>query len=573
MKNKIQYLILAFIIIIALGLTFYKNLSYNYEMQGNLTDITEAIFNNEGFVSEGYEITQNADHSQTFTVTNDDPKLIIDLSKFYIGKTGGVELAYKSADTINVQVFYARDNESYSERHSAKSELASGEGKVIIPITLDTYSTLRIDIDGDFTLYNINISDNKTTKTPYISTNTINKCLWYFPAIIISFTLIFWAHKTKYKSGNYTAKGYIENIFLGAKPSPNRETYLDYMRVLAAVLVILAHTCSPYVDQADTSWKRLILVMGLGLGLCCNIIYVMLSGTLLLSAKKDSEESVINFYLKRASKVIIPLIVYYLLLLSLNNEVSFLPPKNIGAAFKRIVTGAPDAAPHLWLIYTIVALYFVTPFFKVMVSHLSDKLMFSLWAVIIILNILTTYLPIFGMTFGATSFLAGWEGVFLLGYILTRQNNLKNSYKRNRYLMIAAVISYIISVIVVFKDSALMNYVYGNTTAIIIVSCGIFAFFVENKDKFKNKSNPVIRLCSKYSYSIILIHWYALFVVVADKLHITALRFGCIGGIAATVLATLVSCIIMAIVIDNTAVIVLNTAFDKLCAIKTQNKN
>jgi peptidoglycan/LPS O-acetylase OafA/YrhL len=117
-----------------------------------------------------------------------------------------------------------------------------------------------------------------------------------------------------------------------------------------------------------------------------------------------------------------------------------------------------------------------------------------------------------------------------------------------------------------------MNYVYGNTTAIIIVSCGIFAFFVENKDKFKNKSNPVIRLCSKYSYSIILIHWYALFVVVADKLHITALRFGCIGGIVATVLATLISCIIMAIVIDNTAVIVLNTAFDKLCAIKTHNK-
>jgi peptidoglycan/LPS O-acetylase OafA/YrhL len=305
--------------------------------------------------------------------------------------------------------------------------------------------------------------------------------------------------------------------------------------------------------------------MGLSLGLCCNLIYVMLSGTLLLGSKSKKEESVISFYIKRAAKVIIPLIAYYLLLLSLNNEVNFLPPKNIGSAFKRIVTGAPDAAPHLWLIYTIVALYFVTPFFKIMVGSMSEGLMFSLWAVIIVLNILTTYLPIFGMTFGATSFLAGWEGVFLLGYILTRQNDIDGGKKRNRYMIITAVISYIISATVVFKNSALMNYVYGNTTAILFVSCGIFAMFLENKDKFKNKSNPIIRLCSKYSYSIILIHWYALFVVVGSKMHITALRFGCIGGIIATVILTFITCIIMAIVFDNTVVIVLNTVFDKLC--------
>jgi surface polysaccharide O-acyltransferase-like enzyme len=231
------------------------------------------------------------------------------------------------------------------------------------------------------------------------------------------------------------------------------------------------------VDLADTSWKRLVLVMGLSLGLCCNLIYVMLSGTLLLNAKSQKEESVISFYIKRASKVIIPLIAYYLLLLSLNDEVAFLPPKNIGSAFKRIVTGAPDAAPHLWLIYTIVALYFVTPFFKVMVQNMSDKLIFSLWVVILVLNALTTYLPLFGMIFGASSFLASWEGVFLLGYIMTRQNTLKDSNKRNFYMMIAGVISYIITVGVVFKDSSAMNYVYNCAPTLVVISCGIFALF------------------------------------------------------------------------------------------------
>jgi hypothetical protein len=566
-KNKLQYIILTTAILIALGVTFYKNLSYNYKLQGNITDITTYISE-----SEGYDITIGGDNLKIFTVTGDDPKFIIDLSNAAIGNKGGISLSYTATDTAKVQVFYAENGKDFSERNSVNSELTPDSDNIIIPLKNGNYTRLRLDIDGDFTLLSINISDGKTISKPYVSQNTINKCIWYFPIIIVGFVLIFWAHKDKIKKGGFNAKGYIENVFLGAKPTANREVHLDYMRVLAAVLVILAHTCSPMVDLADASWKRLVLVMGLSLGLCCNLIYVMLSGTLLLSPKKEKEESVIGFYIKRASKVIIPLIAYYLLLLSLNDEVGFLPPRNIGNAFKRIVTGAPDAAPHLWLIYTIVALYFVTPFFRAMVKNMSDKLVFSLWAVIIVLNLLTTYLPLFGMTFGAASFLAGWEGVFLLGFIMTRQNDMDGAKKRNRYMMMAAIASYIITVAAVFADSSNMNYVYGNSTTLVVITCGIFAVFLENKDKFK-KPNAIIRLCSKYSYSIILIHWYALFVVVSGKLHITALRFGCIGGIIATVASTFLTCIIMAIVFDNTVVIVLNTLFDKLCGIKFKHKN
>ena len=133
-------------------------------------------------------------------------------------------------------------------------------------------------------------------------------------------------------------------------------------------------------------------------------------------------------------------------------------------------------------------------------------------------------------------------------------------------MMIAAVVSYVVMVAVVCADSSYMNYVYGSTPTIVITSCGIFALFVNYKDKFKGKSNALVRLCSKYSYSIILIHWYALFVVVQGKFHITALRFGCLGGIAASVVATLIVCIILAFVFDNTVVIVCNVLFDKLTA-------
>lgn len=587
-QTKWAYAVLVLLILCALGTTFYRSLAWRYEMRG---EISEWVLLDLGV--HNYDVSLKSGGAvRSFTVTGEDPQLIVtfdstNASSDMIGNIGGIELkfdgAWEGTEALPVQVFYARAGEDISERHSVKSALEAGETSLLIPIPVGRYETFRFDIDGDFKLAGIRSCGEPMRGQAYVSQGTVDACIWYFPAIIIGFCLIFWAHRVRMKQGGFTIKGYVRHVFLGAEPSPDREVCFDYLRVLAVVLVILAHTCSPMVDLADAGWKRLVLVCGLSLGLCCNLLYVMLSGTLLLNTgKKNTTESVAAFYIRRASKVIIPLIAYYMMLLSLNDEVHFLPPQNIGNAFKRIVTGAPDAAPHLWLIYTIVALYLVTPFFRVMVQHMSDRLLFSMAVVIVVLNMLTTYLPLFGMTFGATTFLAGWEGVFLLGYIITRlsarplsinigkggigsrQNAPGGAQRRNCIMMTAAVVSYLVMVAAVCADSENMNYVYGCAPTMVITSGGIFALFVNYGDCFKGKSNALVRMLSKYSYSIILIHWYALFVVVQGKFHITALRFGCLGGIAASVVATLIVCIVLAIAFDNTVVIVCNVLFDKL---------
>ncbi len=564
---KWSIVILILLMITACGVTFYRNLAYHYEMQG---DVTELSYSDMEVV--GYNVVSTDDGaSKSYTVIGDDPRFTLTLTPEYAAQNiGGIQLQFEEvwtgAEPLPVQVFYAKTDELFSERHSVKSVLKTGEKTLLIPIPAKQYQTIRFDIDGDFRLTEIYSCTEPMKAHAYVSQDTIDVCTWYFPAIVIGFSLIFWAHCVRMKQGGFTAKSYAKYLFVGAEPAAGHEVYLDWLRVLAAVFVILAHSCSPMVDQADAGWKRLALVGGLSLGLCCNLLYVMLSGTLLLSSRKKGEERVVSFYVKRASKVIVPLAAYSLLLFDFNHEVHFLPPQNIGNALKRIVTGGSSVGPHLWLIYTIIALYFVTPFFRVMVQHMSDRLLFSLAVVILVLNALTAYLPLFGMTFGAATFLAGWEGVFLMGYILTRQNSLPGAKRRNQRLMLAAVVSYIVMVAVVCIDSTQMNYVYGSTPTILITSCGIFCLFLNNKDKFKGKSNVLLRLCSKYSYSIILIHWYALFVVVQGQFHITALRFGCLGGIAASVVVTFVVCIVIALLFDNTVVIVFNVLFDKLTA-------
>lgn len=564
---KWTYIVLILCMIAAIGITVCRNLSYRYELQGDVIDLSAYYAG-----ATGYDVSDATDGSgRCFVMSGEDPQILLSSADGGIGGSiGGIALtfgeAWTGSEPLPVQVFYAGTGESFTEKHSVKSVLRAGEKKLLIPIPQGAYQILRLDIDGDFQIQAIEGCSGKMQATAYVSKETVDHCLWYIPAIIIGFCLIYWAHSVRMREGGFTRGQYVKNIFFGAEPSGDRAVYLDYLRILAVVFVILAHTCSPMVDLADADWKRLVLVCGLSLGLSCNLLYVMLSGTLLLGTKNKKDEGVLPFYIRRASKVIIPLIAYYLLLLSLNDEVGFLPPKNLGTAFKRIVTGAPDVGPHLWLIYTIVALYLVTPFLRVMMQHLSDRLMFSLAAVILVLNLLTNYLPLFGMTFGASTFLAGWEGVFLLGYIMTRQNDLPGAGKRNNALIFAAAIAYVVTVAVVFKDSDQMNYVYNSASTMVIISCGIFALFLKNKDKFTGKSNLAVRLCSKYSYSIILIHWYALFVVVQGRFHVTALRFGCVGGIAASVVLTFVVCIVMSVVFDNTVVIVCNVLFDKLSA-------
>lgn len=558
-KNAgIRYTALAAVILLALFVVFYKNIEYTYTMQGKPVDLLE----NGIPATNGYEITTGP-QGYSLAVKGEDPQ-------FYITQIpqpiGGIELCLDKpcAQDVAVQVFYVSAGEDYAEKRSVKAVLEAGMTSCSLPLPSAKYTALRFDIDGDVTIRELRAYPLETGKTPVVSRRTLQKCMWYFPAVIIGCCLVFWAHGARRKERGLTARAYAGELLFGAKPQAGRAVHLDYLRVLAAVLVILAHTCSPAVDLADAGWKRFLLVCGLSLGLCCNLLYVMLSGALLLDGRNSREEGVGSFYLRRASRVIIPLAAYYLLLLSLNNEVAFLPPKNIAASLKRIVTGAPDVGPHLWLIYTIAGLYLVTPFFRVMMRQMSGRMLFSLAAVIIVLNALATYLPLFGMTFGVSTFLAGWEGVFLLGCILVRQDRAAGSVRRNRMLMLAAAVSYMVMVAVVFRDSAQMNYVYGSTPPIVIAACGIFALFLNGKNWFSDKENPVVRMLSKYSYSIILIHWYALFVVVQGKLHITALRFGCVGGIGATVILTFIVCLFMAVVFDNTVVIVCNLIFDRI---------
>lgn len=187
--------------------------------------------------------------------------------------------------------------------------------------------------------------------------------------MIFILLIVLHAHYRRLKqAGSFSS--YIRSMLWDPSYDRNRIKAYDYIRVLAVVFVIAAHVVqSDSAPAAGTSAFMALRIMAV-LFLNCNLLFVMLSGALLLNQK---EEPVSVFYRKRVFKVGIPMAVYYLFYLYMGLYQSGLTdPKNLLDACRRFLSGPSQWNPHFWLMYVILAFYLAAPFFKVMVQNMSD---------------------------------------------------------------------------------------------------------------------------------------------------------------------------------------------------------
>lgn len=387
------------------------------------------------------------------------------------------------------------------------------------------------------------------------------KSLWALPVFVLILSALY------YREGRgLSNREFVDKLFPTAGKS--RKIYIDYARILAAVFVILTHACSMQRGEDVAAWRTNLLTVCAGLGLVCNPLYVMISGALLLSSEK--EESIGAFYYRRLLKVAVPMVVYYAVFLCISGQMSFLPPKNLGKGFLQILAGESDIVPHYWLIYTLLALYLLAPFVKMLIRKINDRQCnVLLWFIIIIQSVLTV-LPLAGIQPGFVLKLVGWEGVFILGYLLTEK---RSKVTEVAVLVLGAVSAVVIAAVLLF-DYNLLDYVC-NTAPTMVLFAGAIIILLSRLDKVLTKTDGVIvRTLSKYSYAMILVHWYGLFVVTWGKIGLQPLRFGCIGGIVLTVTVAALVCFVLGFVADNTIVFAVQSLLEilKKTVIKIQNK-
>lgn len=335
-----------------------------------------------------------------------------------------------------------------------------------------------------------------------------------------------------------------------------RKLYLDYVRLLATIFVICTHTIALAKVQLTpgTIAFQLTEVFSF-ICLSCNLLFIMLSGALLLPVKG---ERIRDFYIKRFSKVAIPLVVYYIIYVCAKEGIQCLYPNYWLTFLGRILSGPPMEAPHFWLMYVILWLYILTPFFRYLVQNIPDTVLSGVIIVIFLVNAFDTYLPLFGMDSHLGVIVDSYVGVFLLGHYISG----RCCKKAENILIVGGVISFFITCYIFFFHTGYDNYVYNNAPTMMLFASAIFLLAKRLESQWKS-NGIVLRLINRYSYSILLIHWAALHVAVKDILKVDVMSGGIWGGCLITIILTLLVSLVGGILFEHLLIMPLQNLFLK----------
>jgi surface polysaccharide O-acyltransferase-like enzyme len=259
-----------------------------------------------------------------------------------------------------------------------------------------------------------------------------------------------------------------------------RITYLDALRIIAAMGVVLVHAVNPVsfsFDKVSTGAWMTSNILNI-LGRCAVPIFVMISGALLLDRSRWEEPHDVTFR-KRLVKVGIAFlfwgIVYFMwrawgLHEYIDGEV----------IFRSVVSGAP--AEHLYFLPLIAGLYAITPLLRLAIKQLPlvSVLRYALFLMLLASawQLLGT-LPGFERVYNIVNQFVPFVGYYVMGYVLA---NIPLVPREKPFIFMAVIIGSVIPILGTFiflqsgyypKDSAYYFYDFLNPF-LMLQSVGLF---------------------------------------------------------------------------------------------------
>lgn len=346
-------------------------------------------------------------------------------------------------------------------------------------------------------------------------------------------------------------RDHLKNLLPGKTENKKRILYLDYIRLIATVFVILVHCLdSSAFSLTDNPTARIVIQSLIEVLFVCNTLFIMNSGALILNRKEGSLRS---FYYKRFIQVAVPFFCYYGIYILLSSQYftsGFF--KGLLRAGKDMMAGPIDWAPHLWVIYVILSLYILAPFFSILLKHLPDKLLHGLAALILIFRCFAVYLPVAGLPVNFQLMISPWEGVFLLGYYFSQPASLS----RRRLFLGLGGISLIGTVLCVAFRTDYKAILLAEGAPMMILIAGSIFLLLRSLESRLPAPGRIMRFLIRYSYSVLLVHWAVLYFVRE--------RFGITQNPVLTFLLVLVFSAAAAFFFDQTVVYCVQSFFQAL---------
>ncbi|EPC7690592.1 acyltransferase [Providencia stuartii] len=287
--------------------------------------------------------------------------------------------------------------------------------------------------------------------------------------------------------------------------SNDRIVWLDYIRAIACVMVVLLHSSSVYltklVDVNTISWAFANFVDSATR--VCVPLFFMLSGYIFFNGKKPKAK---NF------TKLISALAFYTIIIFVVKKVSYIAMPHLVEKTEFSFITEP-AFYHLWFFYPLLVMY--------LASYLIDASKFSLKQVVIsVFFLCVVFNPeissviesIFGIS-AKNYFMADGDYFYYIIYSVIGAMFKQIEITKVRITFISSLLLYALLTVAIFsltqiksaENGVFVDAYYSYTSPLVIISA-ISIFLLFSSIKSKLPPSPLVLSISKYSLGIYGIH-------------------------------------------------------------------
>ena len=311
----------------------------------------------------------------------------------------------------------------------------------------------------------------------------------------------------------------------------DRQYHLDCLRVLATFAVMILHIAAQNWYGADVmSFEWNVFNFYDSMVRWAVPVFVMISGALFL----DRDHPVGRIYRKNILRLVTAFIFW-----SLTYALYFAASSNKPMELEAIMVETLKGHYHMWFLFMIVGLYMTVPFLKAVVQSAALTKYFLVLSLIFVFVIpqAIKLLSLNYQTLGALlngcvaklrlSFVPGYSGYFILGYLLNKANIGRRTEKA---VYAAGLCAFLLTMLLTFAVSAYVgrpNEIFYDYLAlnVLLESVAVFIFAKKHCERCAASGafGNLVRILSKYSFGAYLFH--ALAITILERMGLNTLSF------------------------------------------------
>jgi surface polysaccharide O-acyltransferase-like enzyme len=289
----------------------------------------------------------------------------------------------------------------------------------------------------------------------------------------------------------------------------HRSIYIDILKVIAIIAVITIHISASTVSVTNITFGNRWWMTNIfdSLSRWAVPIFVMCSGATLLNKK----ESIKDFFLKRASKILVPFVLWSVFYYCWEFDFNHIKITGFVKDFLQ-----DNVYIHLWYVYMIIGLYLVTPVFRLIAQNAKKSdIEYLLITWFVVLGVFPIINKLFNINISINMQIGWYTGYYFLGHYL-HTYKVKRSFSYTAYIL--GLLAFATTLLGTYKLTIANKkitdyYFYNNNTAInILMTIAVFLLIKNIKwvnvfEKIKVLPTIVFNI-SNCSYGIYLGHFF-----------------------------------------------------------------